>query len=102
MKIFIVLKDRKVSLGQFVTVFQSETTANQLLKPLHRLNPDQLSSGNWNLNCFTEGSKTEVSTGASYFIMGHDEHFPCFKRQESIHLGPFFTVFQSETSALPV
>ena len=27
MKIFIVLKDRKVSLGQFVTEFESETTA---------------------------------------------------------------------------
>ena len=67
---------------------------------MHRLNPDQLSSGNLNLNCFTEGSKTEVSTGASHFIMGRDEHFPCFKRQESIHLGPFFTVFQSETSAI--
>ena len=32
--------------------------------------------------------------------MGRDEQFPCFKRQESIHLGPFFTVFQSETSAI--
>ena len=38
----------------------------------------------WKLNCFTDGSKTKIVAGASYYMMGHDENFHCFKRQESI------------------
>ena len=54
----------------------------------------------WKLNCFTDGSKTKIVAGASYYMMGHDENFYCFKRQESIHSGQFVTVFQSETTAI--
>ena len=54
----------------------------------------------WKLNCFTDGSKTDNGAGASYYMMGHDAYFDSFKRQESIHLGQFATVFQAEVTAI--
>ena len=43
--------------------------------------------GGLDVNCFTDGSKTDNGAGAAYIMMGNDDDWRIFKRQEFIHLG---------------
>merc|ERR1712015_67940 len=47
------------------------------------------------INCFTDGSKSELGTGAAYIIKSHH-----IKTQEYTHLGKLATVFQAEIAAI--
>ena len=47
------------------------------------------------VNCFTDGSKTDIGAGAAYIIKGNQ-----IKAQDYIHLGQYATVFQAEITAI--
>ena len=47
------------------------------------------------VNCFTDGSKTDIGAGAAYIIKGNQ-----IKAQDYIHLGQYATVFQAEIRAI--
>ena len=52
------------------------------------------------INCFTDGSKSESGSGAAFYMLGNDDQLRGFKKQESIHLGMNATVFQTEITAI--
>ena len=56
--------------------------------------------GGLDVNCFTDGSKTDNGAGAAYIMMGNDDDWRIFKRQEFIHLGQSVTVIQAEITAI--
>ena len=47
------------------------------------------------VNCFTDGSKTDIGAGAAYIIKGDQ-----IKAQDYIHLGQYATVFQAEITTI--
>ena len=64
----------------------------------HRVRPRPL-YGN-EINCFTDGSKTELGSGAAFYMLGNDDQMSIFKKQECIYLGLNATVFQCEITAI--
>ena len=75
-----------------IDIGQREDFRKKLIKPRPL--------GGLEVNCFTDGSKTDDGTGAAYYMMGNDDEWRIFKRQEYIHLGQSTTVFQAEVTAI--